>query len=74
MTTQDERPDRFAPPGKAERVRQWIAGRLRAADRIRMEYMDAAFTPIGQRALVMLGAALMVLVVNLAALGALLFL
>jgi hypothetical protein len=74
VTTQDEHRDVTAPPGKAERVAGWMSRQVRSADRLRMEYLDAAYTPIGQRALVMFGAALLVLIVNLAVLGALLFL
>lgn len=74
MTTQDERRETSATPGKAERIRWWASRRLRAADRVRIEYVDAAYTPIGQRALVMFGAALLVLIINLIVLGAQLFL
>lgn len=74
MTTQEGRREDLAPQGKAEQVKQWASRRLRAADRLRMEYVEAVYTPIGQRALVMFSAALMVLLVNLGVLGALLFL
>lgn len=73
MTTQHDQRNTPAPPTLAEWIRRSMRDRLRAADKLRMEYMDAAYTPIGQRALVMLGTALLVLVINLATLGVLLF-
>lgn len=73
MTTQDDRPP-VAPPGKTERLRSWTSRRLRAADRVRISFVEASFTEIGQYSLVMFGLALCVLVVNLAWLGAILLL
>jgi hypothetical protein len=74
VTAQDSRRENMAGLRGAQRLRWWASRNMRAADRLRMEYVDAAYTPIGQRALVMFGVAFLVLVVNLAVLGALLFL
>lgn len=70
MTTQDDQRTAAAPPGKVERLRGWVARRLRAADRARTIFIEASFTEIGQYSIVMFGLALFVLVVNLACLGA----
>lgn len=56
----------------ASRFRQAARRRLRAADKLRAKFVDASYTEIGQYALVMTGAAFLLLLVNLVALAVLL--
>lgn len=42
-----------AKPAMPDRLKSAVRERLRAADRLRLEYVEAWYTPIGQRALQM---------------------
>lgn len=50
MSEQDETRGR---PERADRVKQATHDRLRKLDKLRLEYVEAAYTKIGQRALAM---------------------
>ncbi|MBB1153456.1 hypothetical protein [Amycolatopsis dendrobii] len=54
------------------RISQAARRRLRAAGKIRTKFADASYTEIGQYALVMAGAAFLLLLVNMVALAMLL--